>query len=84
MIGRIFGDLERDAVILMTSRGVRAFAFSYLGVIFTIYLSQLGYSTVTIGFVVTTAYASAAVLTAVWATYRTDSGARRFSCCWPR
>jgi hypothetical protein len=29
-------------------------------VIFTIYLSQLGYSTVTIGFVVTTAYASAA------------------------
>lgn len=76
MIGRIFGDLERDAIILMTSRGVRAFAFSYLGVIFTIYLSQLGYSTVTIGFVVTTAYASAAVLTAVWG-YLSDRFGRK-------
>ena len=66
MIRKVFGDLQRDAVILMVSRGVRAFAFSYLGVIFTIYLSQLGYSTVTIGVVITTAYASAAVLTAVW------------------
>jgi MFS family permease len=66
MIRKVLGDLQRDALILMVSRGVRAFAFSYLGVIFTIYLSQLGYSTVTIGVVVTTAYASAAVLTAVW------------------
>ena len=66
MIRKVVGDLQRDAVILMVSRGVRAFAFSYLGVIFTIYLSQLGYSTITVGFVVTTAYASAAVLTAVW------------------
>ena len=64
MIRQFFGDLQRDAKILMISRGVRAFAFSYLGVIFTIYLSQLGYSTITVGFVVTTAYTSAAVLTA--------------------
>lgn len=76
MIHRLFGDLQRDAVILMVSRGVRAFAFSYLGVIFTIYLSQLGYSTVTIGFVVTTAYASAAVLTAVWG-YLSDRYGRK-------
>ena len=66
MIRQVFADLERDAVILMTSRGVRAFAFSYLGVVFTIYLSQLGYSTVTIGVIINTAYTSAAVLTAVW------------------
>jgi MFS family permease len=59
-------NLERDAAILMISRGVRAFAFSYLGVIFTIYLSQLGYSTITVGLVVTTAYTSSAVLTALW------------------
>jgi MFS family permease len=62
----LFGDLERDALILMISRGVRAFAFSYLGVVFTIYLSQLGYATMTVGFVVTVAYASGAVLTAFW------------------
>jgi MFS family permease len=72
----IFAGLERDAVILMISRGVRAFAFSYLGVVFTIYLSQLGYTTVTIGLVVTTAYASAAVLTAVWG-YLSDRYGRK-------
>jgi MFS family permease len=76
VIRKLFGDPERDAIILMTSRGVRAFAFSYLGVIFTIYLSQLGYSTVTIGVVVTTAYASAAVLTAVWG-YLSDRYGRK-------
>lgn len=76
MIRKLFGDPERDAIILMTSRGVRAFAFSYLGVVFTIYLSQLGYSTVTIGVVITTAYASAAVLTAVWG-YLSDRYGRK-------
>ena len=63
-------------MILMISRGVRAFAFSYLGVIFTIYLSQLGYSTMMVGFVLTTAYASAAVLTAVWG-YLSDRYGRK-------
>jgi MFS family permease len=76
VIQKLFGDLQRDAIILMTSRGVRAFAFSYLGVIFTIYLSQLGYSTMTVGLVVTTAYAAAAVLTAVWG-YLSDRYGRK-------
>jgi MFS family permease len=76
VIQKLFGDLQRDAIILMTSRGVRAFAFSYLGVIFTIYLSQLGYSTMTVGLVVTSAYASSAVLTAVWG-YLSDRYGRK-------
>jgi len=76
VIEKIFGDLQRDAIILMTSRGVRAFAFSYLGVIFTIYLSQLGYSTLTVGLVVTTAYAASALLTAVWG-YLSDRYGRK-------
>jgi MFS family permease len=59
-------NLQRDVVVLMASRGIRAFAFSYLGVIFAIYLNQLGYSTVTIGLVLSAASASAAVLTALW------------------
>jgi sugar phosphate permease len=54
----MFADLQRDMVVLMASRGIRAFAFSYLGVVFAIYLSQLGYSTVTIGLVISTASAS--------------------------
>lgn len=76
MIRRIFGDPERDALILMTSRGVRAFAFSYLSVIFAIYLNQLGYSTVTVGLVISTAYASGALLTAVWG-YLSDRFGRK-------
>jgi len=59
----MFADLQRDIVVLMASRGIRAFAFSYLGVVFAIYLSQLDYSTVTIGLVISTASASGAVLT---------------------
>ena len=72
----MFRNLQRDAVILMASRGVRAFAFSYLSIIFAIYLNQLGYSTVTVGIVISTAYASAAVLTAVWG-YLSDRFGRK-------
>lgn len=62
----ISGNLQRDVLILMASRGVRAFAFSYLSVVFAIYLNQLGFSTVTVGVVFSTGYATSALLTAVW------------------
>jgi len=45
----IVSNLHRDAKLLMASRGIRAFAFSYLNVIFAIYLDRLGYTPVTIG-----------------------------------
>ena len=70
-------NLQRDVLVLMASRGVRAFAFSYLGVIFTIYLNQLGYSTVTVGLVISTAYASGAVLTALWGFLSDRYGRRK-------
>jgi MFS family permease len=72
----MFKESHRDVAVLMASRGVRAFAFSYLSVIFAIYLSQLGYSTVTVGLVISTAYASSAVLTAVWG-YLSDRFGRK-------
>ncbi len=72
----MFKDWHRDVAVLMASRGVRAFAFSYLSVIFAIYLSQLGYSTVTVGLVISTAYASSAVLTALWG-YLSDRFGRK-------
>ena len=59
-------NLQRDVLVLTASRGVRAFAFSYLNIIFAIYLNQLGYLTMTVGLVISTAFASGAVLTAVW------------------
>ena len=59
-------NLQQDVLVLTASRGVRAFAFSYLNIIFAIYLNQLGYSTMTVGLVISTAFASGAVLTAVW------------------
>jgi MFS family permease len=58
--------LHRDAKLIMLSRGIRAFAFSYLNVIFAIYLDSLGYSAVIIGLVYSVAYIAAAVLGAVW------------------
>ena len=61
-------NFQRDVLVLMASRGVRAFAFSYLSVVFAIYLAQLGFSTVTVGLVFSTGYATSALLTAVWGT----------------
>ena len=72
----IYRDLHHDAKLLMASRGIRAFAFSYLNVVFAIYLDGLGYTTVTIGIVFSVAYLSGAVLTAVWG-YLSDRYGRR-------
>jgi MFS family permease len=72
----ILRNLHRDAKLLMASRGIRAFAFSYLNVIFAIYLDRLGYTPVTIGVVYSVAYLSGAVLTALWG-YLSDRYGRR-------
>ncbi len=72
----ILRDLHRDAKLLMASRGIRAFAFSYLNVVFAIYLDRLGYSTVTVGVIFSVAYISSALLTAVWG-YLSDRIGRR-------
>src|SRR5438105_6050469 len=73
----MFANLQRDVFVLMISRGIRAFAFSYLSVIFAIYLNQLGYSSVTVGLVISTAYASGAVLTALWGFLSDRYGRRK-------
>ena len=72
----IVNDLHRDAKLLMASRGIRGFAFSYLNVVFPIYLNRLGYSTITIGIIFSVAYLSGALLTAVWG-YLSDRYGRR-------
>ena len=72
----MFRDLHHDAKLLMVSRGIRAFAFSYLNVVFAIYLDRLGYSTVTVGVIFSVAYISSALLTAVWG-YLSDRFGRR-------
>lgn len=72
----MFRELHRDAKLLMAARGIRSFAFSYLNIVFAIYLNRLGYSTVTIGIIFTVAYLSGALLTAVWG-YLSDRVGRR-------
>ena len=59
------------------SRGIRAFAFSYLGVVFAIYLDRLGYSTVVVGMIFSVAYISSALLTALWGYLSDRLGRRR-------
>jgi MFS family permease len=73
---RLLRDLHRDAKLLMAARGIRAFAFSYLNVVFAIYLDRLGYTPVMIGVIFTVAYLSGAVLTALWG-YLSDRVGRR-------
>jgi MFS family permease len=73
---KIFRDLHPDAKLLMASRGIRAFAFSYLNVVFPIYLDQLGYTPVMIGIIFSVAYLAGALLTAVWG-YLSDRYGRR-------
>ena len=68
--------MHYDAKLLMASRSIRAFAFSYLNVVFAIYLDQLGYTAMTIGVVFSVAYLSGALLTAVWG-YLSDRYGRR-------
>lgn len=58
--------LHRDVKLLLAARGVRAFAFSFLNVVFAIYLNRIGYSTIVIGIVHSVAYISGAFLTALW------------------
>lgn len=62
----MFQVLNRDAMRLVGARGVRSFAFSYLNVVFAIYLSEIGFSTFVIGLVYSVAYTSGALMTAVW------------------
>ena len=71
-----FSELHPDAKLLMASRGIRAFAFSYLNVVFAIYLDRLGYSTIMVGVIFSVAYLSGALLTAVWG-YLSDRHGRR-------
>lgn len=70
-------DSQRDIRLIMASRGIRAFAFSYLNVVFAIYLDRLGYSIVTIGMVFSVAYLSGALLTAVWGFLSDRYGRRK-------
>jgi MFS family permease len=73
---KIFRDLHPDAKLLMASRGIRAFAFSYLNVVFAIFLDQLGYTPLMIGVIFSVAYLAGALLTAVWG-YLSDRYGRR-------
>src|SRR5262249_29654756 len=79
----MLGNLQRDVLVLMASRGVRAFAFSYLGVVFAIYLSQLGYSTVAIGLVLSTLPRAARCSRHCGAFCPIVSDEKRSSCSWP-
>ncbi|MBI2359946.1 MAG: MFS transporter [Deltaproteobacteria bacterium] len=62
----MISDLGPDVRIILLARGLRSFAFSNLNVVFAIYLSNIGYSTLTIGAVHSVAYISGAVLSALW------------------
>jgi MFS family permease len=57
--------ISRDIAILITAGAVRNFGFGFYNVIFAIYLAKLGFSTLTIGSVVTLATLSGVVQTLI-------------------
>ena len=57
--------ISRDIAILIASGAIRNFGFGFYNIIFAIYLAKLGFSTVTIGSLVTLATLSGVVQTLI-------------------
>lgn len=78
-MGRSIGDslrLSRDGWLLLTSCGVRSFAYGFLSVVLGLYLDAIGLDTITIGWIFTAALAGGAFMTVVL-TAIADSFGRR-------
>lgn len=66
----MFAGLQRDVVVLMASRGVRAFAFSYLNVVFAILSRPVSVTRRNVGIIFSVAYISSALLILSAAGYK--------------
>src|SRR5438067_543128 len=68
--------LNPDGRLLLVTRTLRSFGYGYLTVVVALYLSQLGLSTLQIGFILTGALAGSAVMNVFW-SLRADAFGRR-------
>ncbi len=74
--------ISRDIAILIASGAVRNFGFGFYNVIFAIYLSKLGFGTVTIGSVVTIASLSGVVQTLIGSVLMDRYSRKRLMLFW--
>ena len=68
--------LTRDGWLLLASKGTRNFGYGFLSVILGLYLDELGFTPVEVGFILTATLVGSALLTAV-VTARADRLGRR-------
>jgi len=68
--------LTRDGWLLLVSKGTRNFGYGYLSVILGLYLDELGFAPVEVGFILTATLVGSALLTGV-VTSRADRMGRR-------
>ena len=69
--------LSRDGRFLLVTRGLRTFAYGFLGVVLALYLEALGLEPVGIGIVITLAIAGSAAMTILWSLLADRVGRRR-------
>jgi len=69
--------LSADGRLLLATRGLRTFAYGFLGVVLALYLEALGVGPVGIGLVITLAIAGSAAMTIVWSLLADRVGRRR-------
>ena len=68
--------LSRDGWLLLASKGTRNFGYGFLSVILGLYLNELGFTPVEVGFIFTATLVGSALLTAI-VTARADRLGRR-------
>ncbi len=69
--------LAPDGRWLLLTRGLRTFAYGFLGVVLALYLEALGFDPIAIGLVITLAIAGSAAMTIVWSILADAVGRRR-------
>ncbi len=69
--------LAPDGRWLLLTRGLRTFAYGFLGVILALYLEALGLDPIAIGLVITLAIVGSAAMTIVWSLLADTVGRRR-------
>ena len=69
--------LAPDGRSLLVTRGLRTFAYGFLGVVLALYLEALGLDAVGIGLLITLAIVGSAAMTIVWSVLADSVGRRR-------
>lgn len=69
--------VSKDGIILLTTRGFRTFGYGYLGIIIAIYLQELGFDPLKIGFLLSASIIGGASFTIIMGRYAIHYGLKK-------